>query len=278
MASAISYAIGEIVKYRIPESVLRQAFKPNPYQNYFAREAAPYSLDELVLQNVIRPRVLLDANLVGGQTLNIPLEGADMITADNYTQIYRIPKEILGNRTIISVLSIAYVPYSSMVGSVGVGSGNIALRSMNDTTVSAQRLGEASSAIPNISTARVELIAENTIMVTGIIRMSQGYSVRCVLSNDEDLNNINPRSFPEFATLCELAVKSYIYNTLYFKMDKAFLEGGQELGVMKSYVESLQDSENMYQTQLKEVWAKVAYMNNIEDWNKHLRLMLSPQL
>lgn len=276
MNSALKYALQRI-RFSIPEEVLFETFKPTRYSFINGREQAPISIEEQILLQVIRPRVLLDANLVGGLTTYVPLDGIPWELIDRYTQVFNIPKDKTMNRSILSVLSLSYMPFRTL-NSYGPGMGGLDINSFNEPAVVAQRVGDSVSSVANTSTARVELIAENTVMVISNLRLTQGYALRCVLANDEELNNINPASFVEFANLCVWAVKSYIYLKLSFKIDRAFLTGGQELGAMKSYVESIADSEQNYLTFLEEVWGKVAFMNNQEDYSKLIRMSIHPGL
>ncbi len=260
------------IKFTIPIQVLNEAFKDN---NDWRR--APISLDERIMQ-LIRSRVMVDCNLVGGQTAIIPLDGLSPDYADNNALVYHIPKERTQNRSIFSVLSVNYTQRAIGANSLGTGFGNIASTSMSDVTNAAQRVGDAMSGIPPISSGNVTLIGENTILIRDQFRVTAIYSLRCLLANDEQLGNISPRSYLHFADLCILAVKSYIYNTLLIKMDQAFLQGGQELGAMKSYVESLSDAEEMYKTYLNEVWRPTAFMNDTHSHTRLIKLQINSAL
>lgn len=239
---------------------------------------APVSLDEQILNKVIRQRVLYDCNIVGGQTIIVSLENLRPTYVDTYTLIFEIPAELLMHRSLISVLSIGYLPYASSYNSLGVGMGTVNPGSMSDLMSAAQRVGDSMSDIPPISNASVELIGYNTILVRDQLRVTNAYQLRCVVGNEENMNNINPRSFLNFCQLCTFAVKSYIYNNLIVKIDNAYLTGGQELGSIKQLVESYSDAEENYMTYLREVWQAVAYMNNDIDHDRFIRLQISPGL
>lgn len=271
--SIFSKALDEI-KYTIPRQVLTEAFKDTT-NNW---RQAPVSLDEQIMNKVIKPRVLLDANLIGGQETLVSLEGLASLYIDTYTVVFEIPAERLNFREIMSVLSIGYLPYSATYSSFGSGVGVVNPNSLNDVLSAGQRVGNAMSSIPVVSNATAELIGYNTVMIRDQVRATNAYQLRCVLANDANLNNINLRSYPDFAKLCQLAVRSYIYNTLLIKIDNAYLQGGQELGSFKNYVESLADSEEMYQTYLREVWGAVAFMNDVTSYERFIKLQISPGL
>jgi hypothetical protein len=140
------------------------------------------------------------------------------------------------------------------------GVGTVSPQSQNDVLNAANAVFNSHSSAPPISTSSVTLIAENTIMIRDTNRIVTNNYLRCVLGNDENLNNMPFRAIPKFCKLVELAVKSYIYNTMMLKIGESFLAGGQELGHFKTMVESYSDSEEMYQTYITEVWSKVAFM------------------
>lgn len=271
--NAIKKAIDNL-KYIIPPEVLNITFG-NINRGY---RVAPTSIDENIMQAVIRPRVLLDANLVGGMEVIVPLDGIDAEYIDNYSLVYKIPDERLLHRDIISVLSISYMPFANTFSSQGGSYNNMSPGKLNDVSSGAQRLADSYTNVPPISTAVVDLIGRNTIVVRDQFRISAAYQIRCIVSNEANLNNINPRSYLSFAKLVEYAVKSYIYTHNIVEMDRAYLMGGQDLGAIKTYIETLSDAEENYTTYLTEVWQTVAYMNDVPAYDRLLKLQICPGL
>lgn len=269
--SALAKALDEI-KFTIPMQVLQVAFQE---ENYNWRRM-PVGMDEQIMNRVLRPRVLVDCNLVGGITVMVPLDGVSPSYMDNFSSVYEVPKDLTQGRSIVSVLSVSYMPYASAFNSAGVGYGNVSPTSMNEVTGAAQRVADSLSGIPPISNAQVSLIGENTVLLRDQFRVTSAYVLRCILSNDENMNNISTRSWHAFSELCKLAVKSFIYNTMLIRMDQAYLQGGQELGAFKSYVETLSDAEEMYQTCLKEKWQATAFMNDTYTYSRFLKMQVNP--
>jgi hypothetical protein len=257
------------VKYRIPIQVLQETFRPN-YGSW--RPMAPVSMDSEILSKVIKPRVVLDTNIVGGQITLIPLDGLNPEYIDRYSLLYHIPPERLNNRSIMSVLSVGLAPY---------GIGNNGFPAINNECSSdvlgvAARVGNSFSSVPIMSNATAELVERSTVVIRDSSHPNYYYVLRCVVGNEQNMENINPRSWHVFCKLCELAVKAYIYNTMLIRIDQAFLSGGQELGAFKNYVDGLADSEEMYQTQLREVWQAVNFMNSATNYSRFIRLQISP--
>jgi len=260
------------IKYTIPIAILKEAFTDS-----HSRWRNPnLSIDDCIATKVIRPRVLLDCNLVGGTTVNISLDGIAPEIVDQFTTIYSIPPDRTAGKTILSVLSLGYMPYQA---NFNMMSGNLAYAtptSMNSVTQAAQRIGDSYSAMPVLANAQTELVGHNVIMVREQHKISSTYYIRCILANSDNMGNISPRSILAFAKLCELAVKSYIYNQLIIRIDQSFLQGGQELGAFKNIVESYADAEEMYNTHLREVWQATAFMNDSISYDRFLRLQVSP--
>jgi hypothetical protein len=262
------------IKFSIPYEVLRAVFRDD-VANW---RQAPVSLDTIIMNKVIKPRVLVDANLVGGTQAVIPLDGLNCTYVDNYSFMYVIPPERCTNREIVSVLSVGYLPYAGAFGFGGINQVMPSMGTMNDFAQAGQQLMDSHSNMPSISTATAELVGYNTVLIRDSQRITASYTLRCILANDSNLNNINPRSHIAFANLCVLAVKSFIYNTMIIKMDQAYLSGGQELGAFKNYVESLSDSEEMYNTYLRETWRVTAFHNDQASFERFIRIQISPGL
>ena len=260
------------IKYTIPYDVLKATFT-DPHTSW---RNPNLSIDELISSKVIRPRVLMDCNLVGGTTTNISLDGINPEYIDDHTTVYVIPPERTGGKTILSVLSLGYLGYGNGYGNMMGSLAHVAPTSMNSVTQATQRISDSYSAMPPVANAQVELVGHNVIMVREQNRISSVYYVRCILTNNDNMSNISPRSILQFAKLCELAVKSYIYNTMIIKIDQAYLMGGQELGAFKNIVESYADAEELYNTHLREVWQATAFMNDSINYDRFLRMQVSP--
>jgi hypothetical protein len=261
--------------YRIPYELLRVAFMdPNP-----SWRQTPVSIEDRIVSEVIRNRVMHDCNLVGGQTVLVSLDGLLPEYIDAYTMVYEIPPDRISYRNIISVLSVGYLPYNTAYSSVTNSMGTVYPNTMTDLMSAAQRVGDSASSVPLISNASVELIGANVVLIRDQQRMfTSSYQLRCVIANDEHMSNISPRAYLAFAKLCEHAVKSYIYNRLIVAIDQAYLTGGQELGQFKAIVETYSDQEEMYQTYLNEKWRKIAYMATPHDHTRLIRMQISPGL
>lgn len=246
------------VMFLIPEEVLRLAFLPK----YNGWNAPAQSLEDQILSLVVKARVIPDASIAKGEHMTIRLGDITPKFIDDWRCIYEIPERKLLGKTILSVIDISYSPYSGGVGSFGYAYGGVGPMFSQDFMTAATQMVEANAAVPNVSTARVELAGENTILIEDSQRYNTAYYLNCYVTDNNYLNKIDPRSFEYFSTLVEHAVKAYIYRKLRVALDKGYIEGGAELGVIKDIVMEFADSETNYRTFLKETWAAVAFMDN----------------
>lgn len=273
--SAIQTAIN-VIKYNIPDQILRLAFMPRVDNfNY-----TPLSLDSYIRDKVIAKKVLVDCNIVGGSIALLPLNGLKPIYADPFTTVFRIPIAMTQGRQIMSALSVSYYPFT-ITGNMTSSTGLYTTAMYNNTsnvTAAAQRISDSVSNIPAISCANVELIEPNTIAVRDMYRMAYTQMLRCILENDPNLNNLNPRSWQKFGKLCTLACKSYIYNNLVVEVDKAYLAGGQELGSIKDIIDRYEDAEEKYVEMLETQFKKILFMNDMQSYNRLLKIMINPAL
>lgn len=265
----ITKAIDEI-KFTIPRPILNLA-----YVGQKSFRAAPVSLEEQIRRKTINARVLVDANIVGGETIVVDLGGLTPIQHDEYNYVYDIPGERVNYRTILTALSVIYMAYNTVQNSYIPGMGMVAPNIVNDVSSAADRVMASHSNIPITSNAEVRVVGHNSVMIRNHIITATATKLRCVVCHDEQLSNISIRNAHDFAKLCQLAVKSFIYNELLIALDRGYLEHGQELPSVKSYVDGLADAEEMYQTFLKEKWRAVSFINNRVAHEDFLRMQIN---
>ena len=263
----IKKAIDEI-RFSIPREVLNLVFQNTTH----SWRNSPVSLEEQITNKVIRPRVIIDCDLTGGDEVFIPLEGIAQETLANYTTVYYIPKDKTQNRSINSVLSISYVSSTAAV-SLSSNSG------FNACTVTpalqiAQSMMDAHSPIPPVSSSKVELIGENTVMIRDLAPPNGFGFLRCILSNDEAMSHLQLRSILAFCEMSVLACKAFIYNEYIVTLDKGQLYAGQDIGVVKQIIESYADANELYRTYVKEKWTKISFMNDRESMDRFIKLQV----
>lgn len=260
--NALTYALS-VVKTKIPIEILNIAFRENSnaVNNII-------TIDELISNKILRPRVLTDCNLVGGVHTTIDLNQC-VITKlpDVGNYIIYVPKVLTGNRSIINALSLVSTVTTTLNMPSVPTSGNTSgmLDKLADTMTGSGGV---------LQTSRLEVIGENTIYcATNMLTFSNGV-LRCTIENNANMSNLNTRSYPVFSDLVVYAIKAYIYNMMRVKINQGYLYGGHELSVITEIIDSYSDAETMYDELLRGKWAKVQYMNNESSMTRHIRTMI----
>lgn len=260
--NAINKALNE-VRFNIPLEVLNVAFIEN--EPYLARvNNQIISLDERIRNSVIKARVLVDCNMVGGVPIVIYLSRCRINELLPGEYIIEVDKELTNYKSIVTVLSI--VSNFGYVNTASFGYTSPLLTSANNmyNNLSNETIMQSS---------RLELIGDNTILVKDPSMYLFNTAMRCVVENDENMANLNPRFIPAFAKLVVLATKSYIYNRCKVKLDQAYLYGGHELNSITEFIDGYSDAESMYQEYLHLEFKKIMYMNPSSNMTRWVRSM-----
>lgn len=279
--NAIEYALNEI-SHQIPQDLLYAAMV---FEEDHQIVALTSTLDK-VRNKVINKRVLLATNMIGGMELLLPLQTMNMSFYDNLYTVYEVPPEPRMFRDIVSALHLSYLPNSGFFAYGGgmpgtqLGFGPMGPAQIGQSPLlSAAGRVSASVASPGvISNAHLEIVAPNCIAVYANYRTLGNVGIRVVVENENNLNNLSPRSYQHFSTLCVLATKAYIYNRLRVAINQGYLASGQELGVFVQILDSYADANEQYETYLREQWGAVAYMNDTTRYNNFLSGLIAPNL
>lgn len=259
--SAVQKSLDEI-KNEIPPFILDLIFM----QRARNTRGRPLSVDDAILNAVIRRRVMVDCNMVGGEEVIIDLSGVPGERPDNYTTIYQIPKSLTNGRKIVTPLNISFLD-PTRLGTV------ISATACQNTGVT--QLGnavmDAHGPIPQISSANIQLLNENVVMVRDVILMPANAYLRCVVAHDDEMSDIHTRSYYNFAELVKFAVKAYIYNEYIVDLAQGHLYAGQQLPVVQQIIEGYADANQLYKEYLKNVWQKVSVMNSREAMQRYLK-------
>ncbi|HWT40252.1 MAG TPA: hypothetical protein VN081_03200 [Dongiaceae bacterium] len=282
MINAISKALYEIQR-GIPQALLVAAFRRNKYadsmyggnildfgqlQTPGMQSAFPVTLDARMKEAVIEKRVRVDCNLVGGTQVSIPLNRLQPeYLSGPWNVIYRVPKELTQNRSISSVLSLT-IGQGSVMGTTNMG-----MQGASPMLDAVSSVLSSALPIPLVSTAYVQLIGENTILIQDNMALPNNIWLRCYLESDDEFSQLIPQQIHQFCELCTLATKSYVYNELVVETDMARLVGGMELGRFREILDGYADSEQNYKD-YREKWAKIVQMTDPMSRERMLRMMV----
>lgn len=258
--NAINYALARI-RQDIPSQLLTLAFT-EPAAKHFA---IPVSVDSIIKDRVIVERVLVDCNVVGGAEIVIPLSAATHERVEPGVHVYRIPKQLTQNRSILSALNLAFI--NDHAGNVSQNYGP-----QDHILGAAKQMLSSYLPIEMISDARCNVIGDNVVLAEHQdFYLGQVY-LRCVIENDSNMNHLNPRSWDNFANLCSLAVKAYIYMNNIISLDVGYMQGGSEIGAYRNIIDGYSDANETYRDFLKTTWAKTSVYNDPEMRERLIRI------
>ena len=273
MSGVISYVMDRISgrgSIDIPRKILDVVFRDE-----WLDRGGPVSVESKILLWVIRDRVIRDTDVIHGEELLVNLGGLSPIKVDELAVVYVIPPELTNNREIMSVLNVSYVPMGQSLMQRGGTSLAFAPMLNNDMLTAATQVMNSVGSIPNVNTARVDIVGRNTVRISDRQRLQNAYVLRCYVGNDDALNNLPPRSWDQFAELCTLAVKAYCYNKIIMEMGEHYLERGKELGVFKATVEKWEDASEKYWEYLRETWTAVAHASSEDAYTRYLNYQIA---
>lgn len=268
----ITKAIQDI-KFSIPREILRMAYLEDRFAQY---SQAPVSLDKAIRDKTIIPRVVVDTDIVGGQTIIVSLAGISPKVIDEHNYLFEIPPERVDYRTIMSVLSVSYFRNNSMPGYQFNAAAGVSPSTGGALALSAQRAMNSRENIPIISTAECQVVGHNVVLVRNHLRTAAMTEIRCRVENDENLANMPLTVAPVFSKLCRFAAKAFIYNELIVKLDRGRIDRGHEIGAVKSIIESYADANENYELCRDEEWGAVSIMADRLTYEDLLRLQMDP--
>ena len=258
--NAINVALTDI-RFNIPADILFIGFM----EGYSDTVNQIISLDERIVQKVIRPRVMRDCNLIGGIDAKINLKTAQIdYLGYNNEYIIRISKGMTQGKSILRALEL--------LSNVNYGFNYPGVNSVS-TTATVSKMYNNLAHHNLIQTSRLELVGENTILVADPSVFLYNCVMRVVLAYDDNMSSLNVRAFPMFSHACILAVKAYIYNTLKVKLDQGYVYGGHELSTITEIVNEYSDANEQYDEYLKMVLRKVLFMQQPDTMNRYVKAM-----
>lgn len=266
----ITYAVERILNV-VPREVLRLAYIGK--KDY---RAAPLNLATEIRRKTIEGRVIMDTNIVGGETIVVEITDLKPVFHDQYHYVFEIPPERVNHRKIMTALCVNYLSRNTMANKYQTGMPANAVNYTSDVTNAAHRAFNSRSNIPVVSNSDVDMVSDYAVRIRNHLITAAVVQLKCIVENEERLANISMRNAPAFATLCLYAAKSFIYKELLLQLERGYLEHGQELGAVKSYVDGLSDAEENYQTYLTEQWGAIATMNDNLLYDDLIKMQLDP--
>ena len=267
--NALQYTFNNVIRMNIPVEVLELAFPQR-------RGSTPVSLEERMMIDCIRPIIMTDMNILGGEMAYVNLSLCNVVaTADfSYNEqigsfIIEVPKTVTNNKSIVAVYSLVMGEYLN-----GPNNGLDAYNHCVSPVVSeGVRLMSVVDRTSVVQTARLELVGENKVLIEAYPPYVYYGTLKVNLSNNANLENIQPSYYPHTAELITLGLKRYIYNKLKIQLDVGHIYAGHEIPGFQEIVDSYADADELYKEKLK-VWGKIGVLNDSRKMAQYTATMI----
>ena len=264
--TAVTKALEER-KFQRPMEFLNIGFKHEV--DFMTSRNVATSRDDRILTNVIRKRVLVDCHLIGGTPTTVPVEYCDVIQTNPNEFVVNVPKDLTSNKSIVNVLSL--VANMNYIGS------SILPSPAYDTSPilgAATTMYNSMKTVNLIQTSRLELIGENTIIVSEPHLMIFNAFLKVNLEYDDSMSTLNPRFMRGFSKACVLATKAWLYNKLVVIIDQSRLYAGHDLSIITDIINSYSDAEEQYQEYVDMTLKKLLLMSNKDTMTRMVSSMI----
>lgn len=238
------------ILFDIPVEVLKAAFDPM---------GRGMSLDECIIEDVVRAKVLPDINASSGRLMRIPLQRSWIeptlsqpygpYGSYNGGEIYRIPPEARDNRTITSAIKVA--PGTMYGHHNGIGGGGAApfgfgyqgntVHNTMGAVLGSRTLIDGRAAGPF-----VELLNDNLIIVKPY-HIGDGFLLTCTVAFDQEFTNLTQHAILPLSKLILVATKGVIFTKLILAIGANKLIAGQSLDAFMEIVRQYQ-TDGSYET------------------------------
>lgn len=258
--NAIDYALN-YVRREIPEEILKEAFRPIRTSTSRNRFNSFSSIDHQIRDKVIDGVVNVDCNLIGGSTVKIDLDTADVEDLGNNQYLIRLDDSELGGNELthpIRIHMITGAQYDRIgpIPNQGMGAADLIMRA-------AGQIFKNLRGIASVSASNIQMVSKNTLLVNDSNLDSWGKMILVgMCSNNTDMSNLEPSSYRQYGEMVSLATKAHIYNTLNIKIGSDMMKGGTRIGQFAEVVRGWADARQMYKEYFEETWMRTSFNND----------------
>lgn len=255
------YALNEVTR-RIPPQILA---KVSATTDTLGMPTSPL---EYIKDNVLNCRVMVDVNIIGGRQLMISTEAASKIQQLDTTSLYTFPDSaFLGNRLV------AVIDFGSMfVGSGCCGTGCDTYTGYEACTSGSGIYGRASEYAKKMTAGQTirsvggsiyhRKVGSNSMALLFTDTPPDGWFT-VIISHDEHLADMAPRTAMYLADMLTEATKAMIYNDHVLTIGQADASRGYVLNDIPDIIRGYDGAEEKYQ-ELRNGYGAVAFANDPE--------------
>lgn len=261
----IEFAINRLTM-TMPRQILEMAFFPAIEH----RTTDATNLNQRIRELLIEPIVMTDLNNAGGVAIPLDIQQSWITMISPVISIVDVPKNITQNRRITSALNSTFGVNSVNSSAIGIANQG------NQTLTAANRVFNSAKTPPYVGTPDVRVVGNNQLEVRNFVSIPVRMRGLIRIEYSRDFTELRTFYWKFFTELVELAVQAYCYNNLLADMDRAFLQGGVEMGRISSKVEEWSDSHKTYADQLVDRWNRILILNDPILSQRNIKMIVNP--
>lgn len=257
----IDYSLNEVIR-RIPPQILT---KVSATTDPFGMKTTSI---EYIRDNVLNCRVLVDVNIIGGRQIMVSTDAASNVMQLENTTLYTFPESAFQGNRLVAVTDFG----SQFVGVGCCGTGC-------DTYTGSEYCGENEGIYGRANQYAKQMVAGQTVRSVGgsiyhrkvgsnsiallfTETIQQGWFT-VIVSHDEHLADMDPRTGTYVADMLTEATKAMIYNDHVLTLGQADASRGYVLNDISDVIRGYSDAEEKYQ-ELRNGYGAVAFANDPE--------------
>jgi len=257
MASAVDYAINEVMNADIDDYLFNLAFtdKPNRHWsgNWFdmvGQTTVPQGIREKVIHRTVLPA----CSMAGGKTDFIDLTGSSYRDRGNGCIEVSVPDSVTRGAKIVSVTEVYLGSMASATGGFYGGlanddlCGNGVVNEMTGTLLSSM---QGNSKMP-VTFTDCPMTGNNMFAINGLNKGNYSLTARVILEYDAGMSSISPRHFDEFAELVLWATKAFIYRNCRRPSQEGIMRAGISMDMLSNDLDKFSDAYQTYKDKFKE--------------------------
>lgn len=260
--NCVEFAIHTIVNAGdIDDYLLKLAFN-NPNANFGSNWFNYYddnaSVEQGIREKVIYQTVLKECNVNGGTIELIDITGSRMESIGNGYLHVNVPDAILGGRDIIKVIEVYQGALNSSNNFISAVNGS---QTFSQNGILAAGLESFLTAISPNSFFQQTFVditpaGKNAFIIHNAPPGAYALTAKMYLTYDKGLTVISPRAWIDFAELCILATKAYIYKTCRRPTEEAVRRAGVNLDSIRDDIQNYADAWKEYREFFDTTWTK----------------------
>lgn len=251
---------------RIPRQILDLVFFPN--ENHSTIDAT--NLNARIREKLIDPIVMTDINNAGGMAVELDIRQSWIRMISPVMCIVDVPKNVTQNRRITSALNSSFGV--NMINNAAVGIANQGSQPL----MASNRVFNSAKPAPYVGTPDVRVIGSNQLEIRNFVSIPVRIRGLIRIEYSRDFTELRQNYWHDFRLLVDMAIKSYCYTQMLAPMDRAFLQGGVEMGRISSKIEEWSDMYETYNDTLRECWRRILILNDPILSKRHITKIVNP--